>query len=38
MSEVPQGPGWWQASDLKWYLAIQGSGYVARLLFPAKEG
>ena len=28
MSDVPQGPGWWQASDGKWYAPEQfPSGY-----------
>lgn len=28
MSDVPQGPGWWQASDLKWYPPESAPGYV----------
>jgi len=28
MSDVSQGPGWWQASDGKWYAPEQGAGYV----------
>jgi hypothetical protein len=31
MSDAPQGPGWWQASDLKWYPPGQVSGDVAPL-------
>jgi hypothetical protein len=31
MSQAPQGPGWWQASDLKWYPPQHQSGYVAPL-------
>ena len=27
MSDVPQGPGWWQASDGKWYSPQQAPGY-----------
>ena len=26
MSDAPQGPGWWQASDGKWYAPEQASG------------
>src|SRR2546423_15070812 len=26
MSDTPQGPGWWQASDLKWYPPEQQPG------------
>ena len=26
MSDAPQGPGWWQASDGKWYSPEQASG------------
>ncbi len=29
MSEVSQGPGWWQASDLKWYPPELHADYVA---------
>jgi hypothetical protein len=29
MSSASQGPGWWQASDGKWYPPQQQSGYVA---------
>jgi hypothetical protein len=29
MSEAPQGPGWWQASDFKWYPPERQSNYVA---------
>jgi hypothetical protein len=29
MTDRPQGPGWWQASDLKWYPPEQGADYVA---------
>jgi MFS family permease len=28
---APQGPGWWQASDLKWYPPERNSDYVAPL-------
>jgi len=28
MSDVSQGPGWWQASDGKWYAPEQAPGYV----------
>jgi hypothetical protein len=28
MSEVSQGPGWWQASDLKWYPPERRAGYL----------
>ena len=31
MSEVSQGPGWWQASDLKWYPPELHADYVAPL-------
>lgn len=27
MSDAPQGPGWWQASDDKWYPPEQAAGY-----------
>jgi uncharacterized membrane protein len=30
MSEVPQGPGWWQASDHKWYPPERHPNYVAQ--------
>ncbi len=29
MSDTPQGPGWWQASDGKWYPPEQAPGYQA---------
>ena len=29
MSQQPQGPGWWQASDGKWYPPEQAPGYQA---------
>jgi Mycobacterium 19 kDa lipoprotein antigen len=29
MTDRPQGPGWWQASDLKWYPPEQHPNYVA---------
>jgi hypothetical protein len=29
MTDRPQGPGWWQASDLKWYPPEQHADYVA---------
>ena len=29
MSDVSQGPGWWQASDLKWYPPELHADYVA---------
>jgi hypothetical protein len=31
VSEVPQGPGWWQAADLKWYPPELHADYVAPL-------
>jgi hypothetical protein len=31
MSEVSQGSGWWQASDLKWYPPELHADYVAPL-------
>ena len=31
MSEVSEGPGWWQASDLKWYPPERHPQYVAPL-------
>jgi hypothetical protein len=34
MSEGPQGAGWWQASDLKWYPPAQGSAESAHQLPP----
>lgn len=35
MSDRPQGPGWWQASDLKWYPPEQHANYVAPPSSPA---
>ena len=29
MTDQPQGPGWWQASDLKWYPPEKHANYVA---------
>jgi hypothetical protein len=29
MSDRPQGPGWWQASDLKWYPPEKHANHVA---------
>jgi hypothetical protein len=31
MSQAPQGPGWWQASDLKWYPPQGRADYPASL-------
>jgi hypothetical protein len=36
MSEVSQGPGWWQAADLKWYPPERHAEYVAPLPPPPK--
>src|ERR1700729_2987259 len=36
MSDVSQGPGWWQASDLKWYPPELQGDYVAPLPPPPK--
>lgn len=36
MSDVSQGPGWWQASDGKWYAPEQASG--AQPAAPAQSG
>ena len=36
MSDVSQGPGWWQASDLKWYPPELHADYVAPLPPPPK--
>lgn len=38
MSEVPQGPGWWLASDGKWYSPEQAPGYAAPTASPAGYG
>jgi hypothetical protein len=35
MTDRPQGPGWWQASDLKWYPPEQHANYVAPPSSPA---
>jgi hypothetical protein len=35
MTDRPQGPGWWQASDLKWYPPEQHANYVAPSSSPA---
>ncbi len=35
MSDASQGPGWWQASDGKWYPPEQAPGYQRRL--PARR-
>jgi hypothetical protein len=37
MSDVPQGPGWWQASDLKWYPPQESSDYLATLPPPPGQ-
>jgi hypothetical protein len=37
MSDVPQGPGWWQASDLKWYPPQESSDYLATLPSPPGQ-
>ena len=31
MTDGPQGPGWWQASDLKWYPPEKRPDYAAAL-------
>ncbi len=36
MSDVSPGPGWWQASDLKWYPPEEHADYVAPLPPPAE--
>ena len=36
MTDEPQGPKWWQASDLKWYPTEQHPDYVASLPPPPK--
>jgi hypothetical protein len=38
MSDVPQGPGWWQASDLKWYPPESHPNYVAAPPPPPAPG
>jgi hypothetical protein len=35
MTDRPHGPGWWQASDLKWYLPEKHPDYVAPPSTPA---
>jgi hypothetical protein len=37
MSEAPQGSGWWQASDLKWYPPERTPGYTAQQPQPAMS-
>jgi Mycobacterium 19 kDa lipoprotein antigen len=34
MTDRSQGPGWWQASDLKWYPPEKHANYVAPLPYP----
>lgn len=38
MSDTSQGPGWWQASDGRWYPPEQAPGYVAPPPPPAAYG
>ena len=37
MSDVSQGPEWWQAADLKWYPPELHADYVAPLLPPPPK-
>jgi hypothetical protein len=36
VSDIPQGPGWWQASDAKWYPPEQFSGPPPAQPFPQQ--